>query len=99
MLAVVHGLGYLFRLDGEMSRELSLSYARRAVAADSSNHLAFYSLALAHSCLKEIPAFRNAAERALALELLWMEASRPISACGPLTAASGSVAAAWLNAR
>ena len=71
MLAAVHGLGYLFNfLDGEKSRELSLSYSRRAVAADSSNHRAFYALALAHSCLKDTPAFRNAAERALALNPL-----------------------------
>jgi TolB-like protein/Tfp pilus assembly protein PilF/predicted Ser/Thr protein kinase len=68
MLSHMHAYGYLFSFGGgEDSRDASLYYARRAVAADSSNHHAFYTLALAHSCRKEIAAFRSAAERAIAL--------------------------------
>lgn len=67
MLGHMHAYGYLFSFGGgDDSRDASLSYARRAVAADSSNHHAFYTLALAHSCRKEIAAFRSAAERAIA---------------------------------
>lgn len=71
MLAMVHGYGYLFSFsDNPKSRDLCLSYARRAVAADANDHLAFYALGLAHSCFKDIAAFRNAADRALALNPL-----------------------------
>lgn len=68
MLSHMHAYGYLFSFGGgDDSRDASLSYARRAVAADSSNHHAFYALALAHSCRKDIAAFRSAAERSIAL--------------------------------
>ena len=74
MLGHVHAYGYLFSFgghdSGNDSRDRSLYYARRAVAADSSNHRAFYTLALAHSCRKEIAAFRSAGERAIALNPL-----------------------------
>jgi TolB-like protein/predicted Ser/Thr protein kinase len=68
MLGHIHAYGYLFSYGvGDDSRDASLFYARRAVAADSTNHRAFYELALAHACRKEIAAFRSAAERAIAL--------------------------------
>ena len=68
MLALVHTYGCLFGFGAaEKFQELSLSYARRAVASDASDHKALYALALAHIGRKEIPAFRNAADRALAL--------------------------------
>ena len=45
----------------------ALEAARQAVAIAPSNHLAYHVLAEAHFFRKEFPAFRNAAERALAL--------------------------------
>ena len=68
MLAIVYANGHVlgFGID-EKQADLSVSFARRAVAADSSNHFAHFALAVAHVVRKDIPAFRSAAERALAL--------------------------------
>jgi hypothetical protein len=41
--------------------------ARRAVEAAPSNHLAYHALASAQYCQREYQAFRNSAERAIAL--------------------------------
>jgi hypothetical protein len=76
----------------EKQADLSVSFARRAVAADFSNHFAHFALAVAHVVRKDIPAFRSAAERALALNSMdgfQMGKSR----CGRRTAANGSEAA------
>jgi serine/threonine protein kinase len=68
MLALVCGVGHqLGWARTESLSELSLSYARRAVAADASNHLAHTVLAVAHYARKDIQGFRGAADRALAL--------------------------------
>ncbi len=45
----------------------ALAAARRAVEIAPSNHLAFHALASAHFLRREFPAFRSAAERAIAL--------------------------------
>ena len=68
MLAIVYANGHVlgFGIDKKQA-DLSVSFARRAVAADSSNHFAHFALAVAHVVRKDIPAFRSAAERALAL--------------------------------
>ena len=68
MLSVVHshGFGMGFNTASEPI-EASLACARRAVTAEPSNHLAHHALAMAHFFRKEGPAFRSAAERALAL--------------------------------
>ena len=47
-----------------------MAAARRAVETSPSNHLAYFALAQAHFFRKEIPGFRNAAERTLALNPL-----------------------------
>jgi TolB-like protein len=47
--------------------ERMLHAARRAVELDSSGHRSYHALAVAHYFRKEIPAFRTAAERAIAL--------------------------------
>jgi serine/threonine protein kinase len=52
-------------LPGPLDR--ALDTARRAVAAAPSNHLGFHMLAQALFFRRELPAFRNAAERAIAL--------------------------------
>jgi len=44
-----------------------LRAARRAVELDSSGHRSYHALAVAHYFRKEIPAFRSAADRAVAL--------------------------------
>jgi len=49
------------------SLDRALETARRAVAAAPSNHLGYHVLAQAHFFRRELPAFRNAAERAIAL--------------------------------
>jgi TolB-like protein/Tfp pilus assembly protein PilF len=68
MLAVVHthsyGLGYSKHPDPV---EAGLSYARRAVTAEPSNHLAHLVLAMAQFFRNDAIAFRAAADRALAL--------------------------------
>ena len=68
MLSVVHShsFGMSFSKVPE-PMEASLSSARRAVAAEPSNHLAHHALAMAHFFRKEVPAFKSAAERAQAL--------------------------------
>ncbi len=45
----------------------ALALARRAVDAAPSNHLAYHALAAVLFYLREVPAFRNASERAIAL--------------------------------
>ena len=45
----------------------ALAAARRAVEIAPSNHLAYHALATAHFLRREFPAFRSAAERAIAL--------------------------------
>lgn len=68
MLAIVYANGHVLGFGMEEKQaDLSVSFARRAVAADSSNHAAHFALAVAHVVRKDIPAFRSAAERALAL--------------------------------
>ena len=68
MLAIVYANGHVLGFGMEEKQaDLSVSFARRAVAADSSNHSAHFALAVAHVVRKDIPAFRSAAERALAL--------------------------------
>jgi len=52
-------------LPGSLDR--ALDAARRAVAAAPSNHLGYHMLAQALFFRRELPAFRNAAERAVAL--------------------------------
>ena len=47
-----------------------LKAARRAVELDPSGHRGYHALALAHFYRKEIPAFRTAADRAIALNPL-----------------------------
>ncbi len=50
--------------------ERMLKAARRAVDLDPSGHRGYHALALAHFYRKEIPAFRTAADRAIALNPL-----------------------------
>ena len=50
--------------------ERELKAARRAVELDPSGHRGYHALAMAHYYRKEIPAFRAAAERAIALNPL-----------------------------
>jgi TolB-like protein len=50
--------------------ERMLTAARRAVELDSSGHRSYHALALAHYYRREIPAFRTAADRAIALNPL-----------------------------
>ncbi len=50
--------------------ERMLKAARRAVELDPSGHRGYQALAMAHFCRKEIPAFRIAADRAIALNPL-----------------------------
>ncbi len=50
--------------------ERMLKAARRAVELDSSGHRGYHALAMAHFFRKEIPAFRTAADRAIALNPL-----------------------------
>jgi serine/threonine protein kinase len=50
--------------------ERALTAARRAVEIAPSNHLAYHALASAQFFQREIPAFRNSAERAIALNPL-----------------------------
>ena len=87
VLAVVHGHGYLFSFgDNPKSRDLCLSYARRAVAADANDHLAFWALEVWPTPVsKTSPRSRNAAERAPARSIHWTEASWPKWVCGPHT--------------
>jgi TolB-like protein/Tfp pilus assembly protein PilF len=59
-----HGQGFNLQAD---ALESGLGAARRAVEAAPSNHLAHFSLAQALFFQKEIQGFRNAAERAVAL--------------------------------
>jgi tetratricopeptide (TPR) repeat protein len=71
MLAIVYANGYLLHYDAEEKQEdLALMYARRAVAAEPSNPLAYYALSVSHVARKDIAAFLNAAEQALALNPL-----------------------------
>ena len=68
MLSLVYAVGQQLGWAGtESLSELALHYARRAVAADASNHLAHTALATAHYARKDIDGFRSAAARALAL--------------------------------
>jgi TolB-like protein len=59
-----YGQGFNLRPDSLTS---GFAAARRAVEAGPSNHLAYFSLAQALFFQKEFPSFRNAAERAVAL--------------------------------
>jgi TolB-like protein/class 3 adenylate cyclase/predicted Zn-dependent protease len=59
-----HAQGFKLQAD---SLTNGLSAARRAVEAGPSNHLAYFSLAQAFFFQKEFQSFRNAAERAVAL--------------------------------
>jgi TolB-like protein len=59
-----HAQGFNLQADSLTS---GLSAARRAVEAGPSNHLAYFSLAQALFFKKEFQSFRNAAERAVAL--------------------------------
>jgi tetratricopeptide (TPR) repeat protein len=59
-----HGQGFKLRVDSLAS---GLAAARRAVEAGPSNHLAYFSLAQALFFQKDFQSFRNAAERAVAL--------------------------------
>jgi TolB-like protein len=52
------------------SLDRALQAARKAVELDATNHRAYEGLALAHFYRKELPAFRLAAERAIALNLM-----------------------------
>jgi TolB-like protein/Tfp pilus assembly protein PilF len=52
------------------SLERELKAARRAVELNSSGHRGYHALAMAHYYRKEIPAFRAAADRAIALNPL-----------------------------
>jgi TolB-like protein/tRNA A-37 threonylcarbamoyl transferase component Bud32 len=71
MLAIVYANGYLLHYDAEEKQEdLALMYARRAVAAEPSNPLAYYALSVSHVARKDTAAFLSAAERALALNPL-----------------------------
>ncbi len=71
MLAIVYANGHVLGFGMEEKQaDLSVSFARRAVAADSSNHFAHFALALAHVVRRDLPAFRTAAERALALNAM-----------------------------
>ena len=71
MLAIVYANGYLLHYDADEKQEdLALAYARRAVATEPSNPLAYYALSVAHVARKDIAAFLSAAEQALALNPL-----------------------------
>ena len=71
MLAIAYANGYLLHYDAEEKQEdLALVYARRAVAAEPSNPLAYYALSVSHVVRKDIAAFLSAAEQALALNPL-----------------------------
>jgi TolB-like protein/Tfp pilus assembly protein PilF len=71
MLAIVYANGYLLHYDAkEKQEDLALVYARRAVAAEPSNPLAYYALSVSHVARKDIAAFLSAAEQALALNPL-----------------------------
>jgi TolB-like protein len=71
MLAIVYANGHMLGFGTEDEQaDLGVSYARRAVAAEPSDHFAHYALAFAHGARKDVPAFRSAAERSLALNHL-----------------------------
>jgi len=71
MLAGIHGHEYgLSAGEDPQLLEQCLAYARRAVAAEPSNYLAFHALAMAHFFRRDLIGFRSAAERALALNPL-----------------------------
>jgi serine/threonine protein kinase/tetratricopeptide (TPR) repeat protein len=71
MLAIVYANGYLLHYDAEQKQDdLALMYARRAVAAEPSNPLAYYALSVSHVARKDIAAFLSAAEQALELNPL-----------------------------
>jgi serine/threonine protein kinase len=68
MLSLLWGQDYAHGFNGQPdSLGRALATARRAVEAAPSNHLAHYALAQALFFRKEFQAFRNAAERAIAL--------------------------------
>ncbi len=68
MLALLNVQDYAHSFDLQTDALASgAASARRAVEVAPSNHLAYFALAQAHFFQKEIPAFRNAAERALSL--------------------------------
>ncbi|HXW93750.1 MAG TPA: protein kinase [Terriglobales bacterium] len=68
MLALLHVQDYAHSFDLRPDALASgAAAARRAVEVAPSNHLAYFALAQAHFFQKEIPSFRNAAERTLAL--------------------------------
>ena len=68
MLSLLWGQDYAHGFNGQPdSLERAIAAARRAVDAGPSNHLAQYALAHALFFRKEFHAFRNAAERAIAL--------------------------------
>ena len=95
MLAIVFADAHLlgFGTDTGRPADLGVSYARRAVAAEPSDHFAHYALAFAHGARKDLPAFRSAAERALALNPLDGGAMAGIALWNVCTAATGSAAA------
>jgi len=71
MLGLLYANGYLLHYDADEKQEdLALVYARRAVAAEPSNPLAYYALSVTHVARKDVAAFLSAAERALALNPL-----------------------------
>ena len=68
MLSMIYGEEYRFRFNvGPDPLGRALHAARRAADASPSNHLVHLALAQALFFRKEFPAFRNAAERAIAL--------------------------------
>ncbi len=68
MLSLLWGQDYAHGFNGQPdSLGRAVEAARRAVDAAPSNHIAQYALAHALFFRKEFPAFRNAAERAIAL--------------------------------
>jgi tetratricopeptide (TPR) repeat protein len=68
MLSMVYGEEHRFGFNAEPdSLDRSLKAARRAAEAAPSSHVSHLALAQAHYFRKEFEAFRNAAERAIAL--------------------------------
>ena len=68
MLSIVYGEEHRFGFNARPDcLDRALRAAQRAADADPSSHLAHFALAQAHYFRKEFEAFRNAAERAIAL--------------------------------
>jgi TolB-like protein/Tfp pilus assembly protein PilF len=71
MLALLHVEDYAHSFELQPNAlDMGLAAARRAVETAPANHLAHFALAQAHFFRKEIPRFRNAAQRTLTLNPL-----------------------------